>query len=101
MTEDEIRARHKADAMGAASVQAYVDLAWLLAELRVLRERKLALVEALEPFAAFARAFDAKPIRNIANQVYAIHPGTPWESQLCLSDCRRAARLLAKPERAL
>jgi hypothetical protein len=46
-------------------------------------------VEALEPVAAFMRAFDKKPIR-LADEFYAIHSGTEWESGLRLSDMRKA-----------
>src|SRR5262245_11996728 len=52
------------------------------------------LREALEPFAKFAEAFDAQPIRGLHDEMYNIHTGTQWEASLRLSDCRRASHVL-------
>jgi hypothetical protein len=59
-----------------------------------LQEQVALLTAALRPFAAFGKAFDAKPMRGIADEVYAIHAGTQWAASLRLSDCRRAQILI-------
>lgn len=46
--------------------------------------------EALEPFAAFIDAFDAKPLSGIDNDLYRIHGGTEYEGVIRLSDFRKA-----------
>lgn len=55
------------------------------------------LRKALVPFAAFAAAFDAKPLSGLHNELYGIHAGTEWAAVLRLSDCRTANALLADP----
>ena len=67
------------------------DAEWLLALVDDLAER-------LKPFAEFARAFDAKPIRGLDDRLYGIHTGTEWEGELKLSDCRAARAALARTE---
>jgi hypothetical protein len=49
---------------------------------------------ALRPFAAFADAWDRKPIRGIHDEVYAIHAGAD-RGVLRLSDCKAARAALA------
>jgi len=58
------------------------------------RAKNARLRAALKPFADFAKAFDAAPLRGIADEVYGIHMGTQWESSLRLSDCRAALKAL-------
>lgn len=55
-------------------------------------------VEALRPFAAFAEAFDAKPISGLDDTLYAIHTGTAWAAAFRLSDCRAARAALQQIE---
>lgn len=62
--------------------------------IRLLNVRTADLTVALQPFAKFAECFDAKPLSQIADEFYQIHPGTPYEAGLRLSHCRRARRLL-------
>lgn len=59
-----------------------------------LQKQVALLTAALRPFAAFGKAFDAKPMLGIADEVYAIHTGTQWAASLRLSDCRRAQTLI-------
>jgi hypothetical protein len=64
---------------------------------RILRERadRAERAEtALRPFAAFADAWDRKPIRGIHDEVYAIHAGAD-RGVLRLSDCKAARAALA------
>lgn len=62
-----------------------------------MTKREQELRDALGPFAAFARAFSAKPIRGLHDEVYAIHAGE-HRGVLRLSDCQRAAQLLGTIE---
>lgn len=52
------------------------------------------LEDALHPFGEFAVCYDAKPMLGRGDTIYAIHTGTPWESQLTFTDCRKAAKVL-------
>jgi hypothetical protein len=64
---------------------------------RILRERAdraERAEKALRPFAAFADAWDRKPIRGIHDEVYAIHAGAD-RGVLRLSDCKAARAALA------
>lgn len=72
-----------------------------LSDLRALlasHERLRLAVEALRPFAAFAEAFDAKPISGLDDTLYAIHTGTAWAAAFRLSDCRAARAALQQIE---
>lgn len=72
-----------------------------IAALRALlasHERLRLAVEALRPFAAFAEAFDAKPISGLDDTLYAIHTGTAWAAAFRLSDCRAARAALQQIE---
>jgi hypothetical protein len=59
-----------------------------------LRQRAERAEKALRPFAAFADAWDRKPIRGIHDEVYAIHAGAD-RGVLRLSDCKAARAALA------
>jgi predicted RNase H-like nuclease (RuvC/YqgF family) len=67
----------------------------LLAYTDFLRAENDRLREALEPFAAFARAWERNPLRGMDDVIYMIHGFTEWEAALRLSDCTRARRALA------
>ncbi len=69
-------------------------------EISKLEATNDALVEALEPFAAFADAFEAKPLSGLDDVIYKIHAGTEWEASIRRSDCNkaRAAIKTAKQE---
>lgn len=54
--------------------------------------------EALRPFAAFAEAWESKPLSGMDDGVYRIHAGTEWEGVLRLSDCRKAREALKAKE---
>jgi hypothetical protein len=58
------------------------------------RAREARLEAALGPFAAFAKAFDAKPLRGVADEFYTIHSGTENEASLSLAQCRAALAAL-------
>lgn len=66
--------------------------------LQAERDAALALLreaaEALEPFAAFADAWDKQPLRGIDDRVYSLH----GETHLKLSDCKRARVVLNETE---
>ena len=53
-------------------------------------ETREQLLDALKPFAEFARQWNRQPLSRIADEVYGIHGGTEYEAYLRLSDCRRA-----------
>ena len=63
-------------------------------EVERLRARCEELEGALRPFAEFARAWDAKPLLGMHDDVHTIHGGTEWAATIRLSDCRAAARAL-------
>lgn len=56
-------------------------------------EERDALRGALEPFAEFARKWNAKPLLGIHDDIYSIHAGEDGAT-LRLSDCRRALAVL-------
>lgn len=58
------------------------------------RKRVERLEAALRPFAEFVKAFDAKPLRGIADEFYTIHSGTENEASLSLAQCRAALAAL-------
>lgn len=53
-------------------------------------------LEALRPFAAFACAWDAKPVQRGADTLYAIHSGTENAAELTLTMCRAALDAMQK-----
>ena len=54
------------------------------------------LVEAMEPFAKFLRAVEAKPLRGADPEtIYAIHTGTEWEAELKWQHLRNARAALS------
>ena len=59
-----------------------------------LEARIAQLQQALAPFAAFAKAWDAKPLSALGDEFYGIHTGTEWAASLRLSDVRRARAVL-------
>lgn len=59
------------------------------------------LREALSPFAEFARKFDARPLRGIADEFYGIHAGTPYEASLRISNCRTALKALSEESKEI
>jgi len=54
--------------------------------------------EALKPFAAFAKAWQAQPLAGMDDVIYSIHLGTKHEATIRLSDCIKAAEAIAKAE---
>lgn len=77
------------------------DLAFLLSLLDDLRGDRARLAaanakmeDALHPFGEYASCRDAQPLRGLDDVIHAIHIGTPWESEIRLSDCRKAAKVL-------
>lgn len=74
--------------------RAAYELARLTAHVAALEARCAEMEAALHPFGEYATCRDAQPLRGLDDVIHAIHVGTPWESELRLSDCRRAAKLL-------
>ena len=59
------------------------------------------LLDALRPFATFAKKWDDQPINGIDDRLYGIHSGTPWEAELRLSECRHAKAVSDRVEAIL
>lgn len=57
-------------------------------------EERAKLIEALKPFARFAKMYEAKPLSGMGDAIYAIHTGTEWEAEIKRSDCAIALALL-------
>ena len=67
-------------------------------ELITLRAREAKLRAALEPFAAYMDARDAKPFNGLGDTIHAIHTGTEWAAELTLAHCQAARAALAEGE---
>lgn len=59
-----------------------------------LRSRVAKLEAALRPFAKYARARAAQPLRGLGDTIHLIHPGSPHEAELTLTDCNAALAAL-------
>lgn len=51
------------------------------------------VMDTLRPFAHFWRQWERQPMRQMADEFYAIHVGTEYEASLRRSDCKRAAEM--------
>lgn len=62
----------------------------VLSDIQEEQRHKLAhydeAIQLLQPFANFAKKFNAKPLGGIGDHLYGIHTGTEWEANLHLSD---------------
>ncbi len=67
-------------------------------ELPTDAERIAELVDALRPFAEFARQWQRQPMRGMHDVFYAIHTGTDYAAELKHSECTAALVLVDKYE---